>query len=117
MECFICKTNVTLRCMSKHFKLIHSLNENDTYRCTFGRVCFQYFSSFSSLTRHFKSHLNSVQATCRSDNTHISPHNMHDFFVNDSMIAGSSQKTFCLGSVLNETVDNVTVEMSKLPVP
>lgn len=57
MKCFICM--ITLgdsKIMSKHFKLVHALNENDTYRCTFDNECDQYVCSFGSLDRHFKNH-------------------------------------------------------------
>lgn len=57
MDCFICKTSLTIKSMSTHFKLIHGLLENDSYRCTFGNECFQYLMSLSSLKRHFKMHL------------------------------------------------------------
>lgn len=58
MDCFICKTSLTLRCMSKHFKLVHDLKEEDTYRCTYNNGCYQYYNRYSSLVRHFKAHLN-----------------------------------------------------------
>lgn len=57
MDCFICKTYLTLTSLSKHFKLIHGLHENDTYQCTYKNECFTYLMSFSSLSRHLKMHI------------------------------------------------------------
>lgn len=56
MDCFICKTFLSVNVMSKHFKLVHNLSENATYRCTFDN-CFQFFGTISTLLKHLKSHL------------------------------------------------------------
>lgn len=65
MDCFICKTKLTLSSLSKHFKLVHDLHENDYYRCTYGNECFTYLSSFSSLSRHLKVHLQTALPNSR----------------------------------------------------
>lgn len=58
MDCFICKKNLSINYISKHFRLVHNLTESDTYICTFKKNCNQMLSSFSALNRHFKCHLN-----------------------------------------------------------
>lgn len=72
----MCKMPLSnVRVMSKHFKLFHRLNEMDTYRCTFNNTCNQFVSSFSSLSRHFKAHLQVVVAANRNalnDNDNVS---------------------------------------------
>lgn len=70
MVCFQpdCNTAVSLRSMSKHFKTFHGLKEQGTYRCTFNG-CYQYLASFSSLTRHFKKHLQMELATAEDGDT------------------------------------------------
>lgn len=62
MDCFICNKFVSISCISKHFKLVHS--KTDTYRCTYGKNCCQYISSLNNFIRHFKAH---VQADIKSN--------------------------------------------------
>lgn len=63
MNCFICKTPLTLNSLSKHFRLIHSLNEKETYLCTFDN-CNQYLNSLGNLKRHLKMHLQRSTLNC-----------------------------------------------------
>lgn len=61
MDCFICKTKIFLNTANKHFRLIHFMNEKESYQCTF-KNCYQYVSSRSAFVRHFKAHLNTMNS-------------------------------------------------------
>lgn len=108
MDCFICKTPFTLHDMSKHFKLVHELNEIDTYRCTFNKDCFQYCNSLRSLTRHFKTHLQREQSIReRDDGILISSRSS----TSDNSQAGPSQTALSTFVAANSIVSNVASEI------
>lgn len=105
MDCFICKTPLTLGSMSKHFKLLHDLAEKDTYRCTFANNCNQYLNSFSSFSRHFKSHLRSELSskTINIENVSVSPQSTVD--INPSVGSDSELSQTASSSQVSENLN------------
>lgn len=56
MNCFMCNMFFDdWKQLLKHFKLLHGLNRNSTYRCTYGD-CIQFFNNLSTFGQHFKRH-------------------------------------------------------------
>lgn len=67
MNCYICGRKFdSLRFMRHHFRLVHNLNQNDTYICTYDN-CAKRFSHLFSFNRHVRGHMQ----ICESNDTPV----------------------------------------------
>lgn len=113
MDCFICGVHYdSIRFMSIHFRLFHELPEKHNYQCTF-QNCNTLFGSLSSLTRHYKCH---IQTPADNNQNKIAISRNHD---PPTLPINSSADLLCskISQLVQPIVDSASVsDLDQSPI-
>lgn len=118
MDCFKCKQHLSdPRFLSKHFRLVHGMKEDDDYICSFSGNCNKFFSNLTHLNRHFKGHLQVQLNRHDSNSSQHSSLSLATTSTSSQSSASNSETDSEFSYPLSLSLDDTAIQMDETLVP